>query len=77
MQINWSSLPLSPTGMPGPKGKPPPLLTKSAKRPLHLVPPPHLPAKRPLLGGRPGLLPTPGKGWAVFGARAETEVTLA
>ncbi|KAJ6665957.1 hypothetical protein lerEdw1_000861 [Lerista edwardsae] len=61
-------------GMLGPKGQPPPLLNKSAKRPLHLVPPPHLPAKRPLLGGRPGLLPTPGKGWAVFGAWAETEL---
>ncbi|XP_066493167.1 nuclear receptor coactivator 5-like isoform X2 [Tiliqua scincoides] len=45
-------------GIPGPKGKPPPLLTKSPKRPIHLVPPPHLTAKRPLLG-RPGLLPTP------------------
>nr|XP_003224045.1 PREDICTED: nuclear receptor coactivator 5 isoform X1 [Anolis carolinensis] len=45
----------------GPKGKPPPLLTKSVKRPIHLTttPPPHLPAKRPLLGSRPGLLPTP------------------
>ncbi|XP_066493170.1 nuclear receptor coactivator 5-like isoform X3 [Tiliqua scincoides] len=47
-----------PQGIPGPKGKPPPLLTKSPKRPIHLVPPPHLTAKRPLLG-RPGLLPTP------------------
>uniref|UniRef100_A0A6J0UVC8 Uncharacterized protein isoform X1 n=1 Tax=Pogona vitticeps TaxID=103695 RepID=A0A6J0UVC8_9SAUR len=44
----------------GPKGKPPPLLIKSTKRPIHLPPPsPHLPAKRPLLGVRPGLLPTP------------------
>ncbi|XP_063169356.1 nuclear receptor coactivator 5-like [Candoia aspera] len=43
----------------GPKGKPPPLLIKTAKRPIHLAPSPHLPAKRPLLGGRPGLLPTP------------------
>ncbi|XP_058010964.1 nuclear receptor coactivator 5-like isoform X3 [Ahaetulla prasina] len=42
----------------GPKGKPPPLLTKIIQRPMHLAPP-HLPAKRPLLGGRPGLLPTP------------------
>ncbi|XP_061449891.1 nuclear receptor coactivator 5-like [Rhineura floridana] len=46
-------------GLAGPKGNPPPLLIKSAKRPIHLAPSPHLPAKRPLLGGRPGLLPTP------------------
>ncbi|XP_044283659.1 nuclear receptor coactivator 5-like isoform X1 [Varanus komodoensis] len=43
----------------GPKGKPPPLLIKSTKRPILLSPSPHLPAKRPLLSGRPGLLPTP------------------
>ncbi|XP_034282361.1 nuclear receptor coactivator 5-like isoform X2 [Pantherophis guttatus] len=50
---------LLPTPVPaGPKGKPPPLLTKIIKRPMHLTPP-HLPAKRPLLGSRPGLLPTP------------------
>ncbi|XP_026531675.1 nuclear receptor coactivator 5-like isoform X2 [Notechis scutatus] len=42
----------------GPTGKPPPLLTKVIKRPMHLAPP-NAPAKRPLLGGRPGLLPTP------------------
>ncbi|KAL8194946.1 UNVERIFIED_CONTAM: hypothetical protein K2H54_040894 [Gekko kuhli] len=46
---------------PGPKGKPPPLLTQSAKRPIVLGPSSHLPAKRPLLG-RPGLLPTPAQG---------------
>uniref|UniRef100_A0A670K243 Uncharacterized protein n=1 Tax=Podarcis muralis TaxID=64176 RepID=A0A670K243_PODMU len=46
-------------GLAGPKGNPPPLLIKSAKRPVHLPPSPHLPAKRPLLSGRPGLLPTP------------------
>ncbi|XP_015274740.1 PREDICTED: nuclear receptor coactivator 5-like isoform X1 [Gekko japonicus] len=45
---------------PGPKGKPPPLLTQSAKRPIVLGPSSHLPAKRPLLG-RPGLLPTPAQ----------------
>ncbi|XP_060643934.2 nuclear receptor coactivator 5-like [Anolis sagrei] len=46
----------------GPKGKPPPLLTKSVKRTIHLTPSPPLPrlsAKRPLLSSRPGLLPTP------------------
>ncbi|XP_053127006.1 nuclear receptor coactivator 5-like isoform X2 [Hemicordylus capensis] len=46
-------------GAAGPKGKPPPLLTKSMKRPIILSPSPHLPSKRPLLAGRPGLLPTP------------------
>lgn len=46
-------------GLPGPKGAPPPLLTRSGKRPIQLVPPPHLPPKRPLMGSRPGLLPTP------------------
>uniref|UniRef100_A0A8D0BD29 Nuclear receptor coactivator 5-like n=1 Tax=Salvator merianae TaxID=96440 RepID=A0A8D0BD29_SALMN len=46
-------------GLAGPKGKPPPLLVNSGKRPILLSPSPHLPAKRPLLGGRPGLLPTP------------------
>ncbi|XP_077787653.1 uncharacterized protein LOC114602235 isoform X3 [Podarcis muralis] len=50
-------------GLAGPKGNPPPLLIKSAKRPVHLPPSPHLPAKRPLLSGRPGLLPTPGESW--------------
>ncbi|XP_033012642.1 nuclear receptor coactivator 5-like isoform X3 [Lacerta agilis] len=48
-------------GLAGPKGNPPPLLIKSVKRPVHLPPSPHLPAKRPLLSGRPGLLPTPGE----------------
>ncbi|XP_032086404.1 nuclear receptor coactivator 5-like isoform X3 [Thamnophis elegans] len=48
----------TPAVLPGPQGKPPPLLTKVIKRPMHVAPP-HLPAKRPLLGGRPGLLPTP------------------
>ncbi|XP_042294236.1 nuclear receptor coactivator 5-like [Sceloporus undulatus] len=46
-------------GLTGPKGKPPPLLIKSTKRPILLPPSLHLSAKRPLLGGRPGLLPTP------------------
>ncbi|XP_039208362.1 nuclear receptor coactivator 5-like isoform X2 [Crotalus tigris] len=52
--------PLLPTPAPmaGPKGKPPPLLRKTNKRSMHLNPP-HKPTKRPLLGGRPGLLPTP------------------
>ncbi|XP_077166237.1 uncharacterized protein LOC143823627 isoform X3 [Paroedura picta] len=45
---------------PGPKGKPPPLLTQSTKRPIVLGPSSHLPVKRPLLG-RPGLLPTPAQ----------------
>ncbi|XP_007438006.1 nuclear receptor coactivator 5-like [Python bivittatus] len=49
----------TPASLAGPKGKPPPLLIKTVKRPIHLAPSPHLPAKRPLLGGRPGLLPTP------------------
>uniref|UniRef100_A0A8C6XVR6 Nuclear receptor coactivator 5-like n=1 Tax=Naja naja TaxID=35670 RepID=A0A8C6XVR6_NAJNA len=48
----------TPVLLASPKGKPPPLLTTIIKRPMHLAPP-HVPAKRPLLGGRPGLLPTP------------------
>ncbi|KAG9475191.1 hypothetical protein GDO78_003575 [Eleutherodactylus coqui] len=41
------------------KGKPPPLLAMPSKRPPLLGFPPHSPAKRPLLGEKPGLLPTP------------------
>lgn len=41
------------------KGKPPPLLAMPPKRPPLLGFPPHSPAKRPLLGDKPGLLPTP------------------
>ncbi|XP_044133416.1 proline-rich protein 2-like [Bufo gargarizans] len=40
-------------------GKPPPLLAMPPKRPPLLGFPPHSPAKRPLLGDKPGLLPTP------------------
>ncbi|XP_075693625.1 uncharacterized protein LOC142660710 isoform X3 [Rhinoderma darwinii] len=46
-------------GMSTPKGKPPPLLAMPPKRPPLLGFPPHSPAKRPLLGDKPGLLPTP------------------
>uniref|UniRef100_A0A8D0H222 Anticodon-binding domain-containing protein n=1 Tax=Sphenodon punctatus TaxID=8508 RepID=A0A8D0H222_SPHPU len=48
------------TGMSGPVGKPPPLLA-GPKRPGLLGYAPHQPAKRPLLGEKPGLLPTPGE----------------
>ncbi|KAE8607997.1 hypothetical protein XENTR_v10011355 [Xenopus tropicalis] len=47
-------------GLSGPKGKPPPLLAVTAKRPGLLGFSPHPPPKRPLLGEKPGLLPTPG-----------------
>lgn len=47
--------------MSGAKGKPPPLLAAPAKRPGLLGYSPHQPAKRPLLGEKPGLLPTPGE----------------
>ncbi|XP_063294873.1 nuclear receptor coactivator 5-like [Pelobates fuscus] len=46
-------------GIPGPKGKPPPLLAMTSKRPGLLGFSPHQQAKRPLLGEKPGLLPTP------------------
>ncbi|XP_073432262.1 uncharacterized protein [Dendrobates tinctorius] len=46
-------------GMSAPQGKPPPLLAMPPKRPPLLGFPPHSPAKRPLLGDKPGLLPTP------------------
>ncbi|XP_073515474.1 uncharacterized protein [Phyllobates terribilis] len=46
-------------GISAPKGKPPPLLAMPPKRPPLLGFPPHSPAKRPLLGDKPGLLPTP------------------
>ncbi|XP_069594605.1 nuclear receptor coactivator 5-like isoform X2 [Ranitomeya imitator] len=46
-------------GMSAPKGKPPPLLAMPPKRPPLLGFPSHSPAKRPLLGEKPGLLPTP------------------
>ncbi|KAM9301563.1 uncharacterized protein PAF06_014759 [Gastrophryne carolinensis] len=41
------------------KGKPPPLLAMPTKRPPLLAFPQISPAKRPLLGEKPGLLPTP------------------
>ncbi|KAM3919926.1 uncharacterized protein RB166_014396 [Leptodactylus fuscus] len=46
-------------GISAAKGKPPPLLAMPPKRPPLLGFPPHSPAKRPLLGEKPGLLPTP------------------
>ncbi|XP_056382309.1 nuclear receptor coactivator 5-like isoform X2 [Hyla sarda] len=46
-------------GLSAAKGKPPPLLAMPPKRPPLLGFPPHSPAKRPLLGDKPGLLPTP------------------
>uniref|UniRef100_A0A8C5PRY4 Nuclear receptor coactivator 5 n=1 Tax=Leptobrachium leishanense TaxID=445787 RepID=A0A8C5PRY4_9ANUR len=46
-------------GTSGPQGKPPPLLQMTAKRPGLLGFSPHQQAKRPLLGEKPGLLPTP------------------
>ncbi|XP_018421249.1 PREDICTED: uncharacterized protein LOC108794663 [Nanorana parkeri] len=55
-----SSAGLLPTpGLSAPKGKPPPLLAMPTKRPPLLGFPPMSPAKRPLLGEKPGLLPTP------------------
>ncbi|KAG8437760.1 hypothetical protein GDO86_008459 [Hymenochirus boettgeri] len=47
-------------GPSGPKGKPPPLLAMTAKRPGLLGFSPHPQPKRSLLGEKPGLLPTPG-----------------
>ncbi|XP_077314441.1 uncharacterized protein LOC143934564 isoform X3 [Lithobates pipiens] len=46
-------------GLSAPQGKPPPLLAMPTKRPPLLGFPPISPAKRPLLGEKPGLLPTP------------------
>ncbi|CAN2389550.1 Nuclear receptor coactivator [Pristimantis euphronides] len=46
-------------GISAAKGKPPPLLAMPPKRPPLLGFPSHSPAKRPLLGEKPGLLPTP------------------
>ncbi|KAM5138846.1 uncharacterized protein ACMZJ9_017351 isoform 2-T2 [Mantella aurantiaca] len=55
-----ASVGLLPTpGLSAPKGKPPPLLAMATKRPPLLGFPPISPAKRPLLGEKPGLLPTP------------------
>ncbi|XP_075044947.1 uncharacterized protein LOC142104269 isoform X2 [Mixophyes fleayi] len=55
-----SSAGLLPTpGVSTPQGKPPPLLAMSSKRPPLLGFSPHPPSKRPLLGEKPGLLPTP------------------
>ncbi|KAM8947405.1 uncharacterized protein RCH25_050523 [Pelodytes ibericus] len=57
---NRPSTGLLPTpGVPGPKGKPPPLLAMTSKRPGLLGFSPHQQTKRPLLGEKPGLLPTP------------------
>ncbi|XP_040184659.1 nuclear receptor coactivator 5-like isoform X4 [Rana temporaria] len=46
-------------GLSAPQGKPPPLLAMPTKRPPLLGYPQISPAKRPLLGEKPGLLPTP------------------
>ncbi|XP_063801414.1 nuclear receptor coactivator 5-like [Pseudophryne corroboree] len=46
-------------GISAPQGKPPPLLQMPPKRPPLLGFSPHAPPKRPLLGEKPGLLPTP------------------
>ncbi|XP_068117180.1 nuclear receptor coactivator 5-like isoform X2 [Hyperolius riggenbachi] len=48
------------SGISATKGKPPPLLAMPAKRPPLLGFPSIPPAKRALLGEKPGLLPTPG-----------------
>ncbi|XP_038609271.1 nuclear receptor coactivator 5 isoform X2 [Tachyglossus aculeatus] len=50
---------LLPSGSCGRKGKPPLFLATPAKRPSLLGCPPHPPAKRSLLGEKPGLLPAP------------------